>query len=66
MKKLWENFHHQITEDYLYCQIIGLNIIDKFLVSPNSFFPKPKVNSLVIHFNPKKRMEFKIKEYRKP
>ena len=39
-----------------------LNAIDKFLVSPNSFFPKPKVNSLVIHFRPKKEMEFKIKK----
>tara|TARA_Y100000591_G_scaffold329988_1_gene359782 strand:+ start:191 stop:976 length:786 start_codon:yes stop_codon:yes gene_type:complete len=38
-----------------------LNIIDKFLVSPNSFFPKPKVNSLVIHFQPKKRTPFNIK-----
>ena len=40
-----------------------LNIIDKFLVSPNSFFPKPKVNSLVIHFQTEKKdMEFKIKK----
>ena len=31
-----------------------LNIFNKFLVSPNCFFPKPKVNSLVIHFTPKK------------
>jgi len=31
-----------------------LNIIKKFLVSPNCFFPKPKVTSQVIHFNPKK------------
>ena len=38
-----------------------LNIIDKFLVSSNSFFPKPKVNSLVIHFQPKKKISFKIK-----
>ena len=38
-----------------------LNIIDKFLVSPNSFFPKPKVNSVVIHFQPKKRISYKIK-----
>mgnify|MGYP001383345906 CR=1 FL=1 len=30
-----------------------LNPISKFLVSPNCFFPKPKVNSLVIHFQPK-------------
>ena len=32
-----------------------LNVINKFLVSPNCFFPKPKVNSMVIHFKPKKR-----------
>ena len=38
-----------------------LNIVDKFLVSPNSFFPKPKVNSLVINFKPKKKISFKIK-----
>ena len=31
-----------------------LNIIKKFHVSPNCFFPKPKVTSLVIHFQPKK------------
>ena len=31
-----------------------LNLISKFLVSPNCFFPKPKINSLVIHFKPKK------------
>ena len=31
-----------------------LNILKKFLVSPNCFFPKPKVTSMVIHFNPKK------------
>ena len=30
-----------------------LNILKKFLVSPNCFFPKPKVTSLVIHFKPK-------------
>jgi len=30
-----------------------LNILKKFLVSPNCFLPKPKVTSLVIHFKPK-------------
>jgi 16S rRNA (adenine1518-N6/adenine1519-N6)-dimethyltransferase len=30
-----------------------LNILKKFLVSPNCFFPKPKVTSLVINFKPK-------------
>ena len=30
-----------------------LNIIKKFFVSSNCFFPKPKVTSMVIHFKPK-------------
>ena len=38
-----------------------LNIINKFLVSPNSFFPKPKVVSIVIHFKPMKKSLFKIR-----
>jgi 16S rRNA (adenine1518-N6/adenine1519-N6)-dimethyltransferase len=37
-----------------------LNFQKKFLVSPNSFFPKPKVTSMVIHFKPKKQKLFKI------
>ena len=32
---------------------LRLGIIKKFLVSPNCFFPKPKINSMVIHFQPK-------------
>ena len=39
-----------------------LVIIKSFLVSPNCFFPKPKVNSMVIHFKPKKQKLFKIKK----
>jgi 16S rRNA (adenine1518-N6/adenine1519-N6)-dimethyltransferase len=39
-----------------------LDIIKKFLVSPNCFYPKPKVNSMVIHFKPKKKILFKIKK----
>ncbi len=39
-----------------------LNIIDKFLVSPNCFVPKPKVTSMVIHFKPKKYNKFKVKK----
>ena len=31
-----------------------LNILNKFLVSPQCFFPKPKVTSMVINFQPKK------------
>jgi len=39
-----------------------LNIIKKFQVSPNCFLPKPKVTSLVIHFQPKKKFTFNIKD----
>ena len=38
-----------------------LNIISKFLVKANSFYPKPKVKSLVIHFMPKNKNLIKIK-----
>ena len=34
----------------------------KFIVSPNCFFPKPKVKSLVIYFSPKENSSFKIKK----
>ena len=37
-----------------------LKIVNKFDVSPNCFFPKPKVNSTVISFNPKKDNLIKI------
>ena len=40
-----------------------LDVINKFKVSPNCFFPKPKVNSLVIHFKPKK-IKYKIKNFK--
>ena len=38
-----------------------LKVINKFFVSPSCFFPKPKVNSMVIHFKPKNNNQFKIK-----
>ena len=38
-----------------------LKVLSKFLVSPNCFFPKPKVKSIVIHFKPIKRDVDKIK-----
>ena len=38
-----------------------LKVIEKFLVSSNCFFPKPKVTSLVIHFKPKDKIKFSIK-----
>ena len=30
-------------------------VLNKFLVSPNCFYPKPKVNSLILHFSPKRK-----------
>ena len=36
--------------------------VNKFNVSPNCFFPKPKVESIVIHFKPKKKINFLIKD----
>ena len=37
-----------------------LDILNKFLVSPNCFFPKPKVNSQILHFKPKKKKLYNI------
>ncbi len=37
-----------------------LDILNKFHISPNCFFPKPKVNSMIIHFYPKKKILKKI------
>ena len=39
-----------------------LEILKKFLVSRNCFFPKPKVTSIIIHFRPKENITFKIKD----
>ena len=39
-----------------------LFLSDKFNVSANCFFPKPKVNSIVIHFKPKIKSYFFIKD----
>ena len=41
---------------------LKLNFVKKFYISPNWFFPKPKVNSIVIHFKPKKNILSKIKK----
>ena len=38
-----------------------LDILNKFDVSPNCFFPKPKINSTVLHFKHNERGENKIK-----
>tara|TARA_B100000886_G_scaffold135357_1_gene91324 strand:+ start:17499 stop:18290 length:792 start_codon:yes stop_codon:yes gene_type:complete len=39
-----------------------LQAVNKFYVSPNCFFPKPKVESIVIHFKPKKKINYLIKD----
>lgn len=39
-----------------------LNIVKKFFVSPNCFFPKPKITSIVISFNPKDLFIYNIKK----
>ena len=38
-----------------------LEIMSKFNVSPNCFFPKPKIDSTVIHFQAKNKLPGKIK-----
>ena len=38
-----------------------LKVLTKFNVSPNCFFPKPKVDSTVLHLKPNKEMFTKIK-----
>ncbi len=38
-----------------------LKILKKFLISSNCFFPKPKINSMIIHFQPFKNNFFKIR-----
>ena len=41
---------------------LRLKIKDKFFVSKNCFFPKPKVTSMVLHFQPKLNNTYKIKK----
>ena len=36
--------------------------LNKFIISRNCFFPKPKVNSIIIHFKPKTKLNIKIKK----
>ena len=38
-----------------------LQICNKFNVSPNCFYPKPKVNSTVLYFKPKDQISYNIK-----
>ncbi len=52
------------SENYGRLSIISnfrLKILNKFLISANCFFPKPKINSMIIHFQPFKNNFFKIK-----
>ena len=48
-------------EDYQF-YLFKISTEKKFIVSPNCFFPKPKVKSLVIYFSPKENSSFKIKK----
>ncbi len=55
------------TKNYSRISIISnyrLEASKKFLVSPNCFFPKPKINSMIIHFKPKIPKISKIKNLR--
>jgi len=38
-----------------------LNIVDKFNVSPNCFFPKPKIKSTVIYLKPKQNILYNLR-----
>ena len=38
-----------------------LNVVDKFKVSPNCFFPKPKIDSTVLFLKPNNKVETKIR-----
>ena len=52
------------SKDYGRLSIVSnfrLKILKKFLISPNCFFPKPKINSMIIHFQPFKNDFFQIK-----
>ena len=54
-----------LTSNYGRLSILSkyrLNFIKKFLVSPNCFFPKPKIMSLVLHFSPNNKNSYKIKK----
>ena len=52
------------SKDYGRLSILSslmLNVEKKFFVSPNCFKPKPRVNSIVIHFKPKNKKVVNIK-----
>ena len=53
-----------LTSEYGRLSIISnyrLKISNKFLISPNCFFPKPKVDSTVLYFKPNDKIYHKIK-----
>ena len=64
-KELAEKITGQFSEkNYGRLSILNsfrFKVSKKFLVSPNCFVPKPKVYSSVLHFKPKKKLGFKIK-----
>ena len=39
-----------------------LFVYNKFLISANSFAPKPKVTSMILHLKPKKKLLFNLKD----
>ena len=43
---------------------LKLKFIKKFDVSPNCFFPKPKIISTVLHLKPRKKIKYKIKYFK--
>ena len=43
---------------------LRLKFIKKFDVSPNCFFPKPKIISTVLHLKPRKKIKYKIKDFK--
>lgn len=54
-----------LTKDYGRLSILTnlkLLIVNNFIVSASCFFPKPKVNSMVIHFKPKTQNKYNIKK----
>jgi len=60
-KKITANFP---SKDYSRLSILTkyrLSHLNKFDISANCFFPKPKVNSTIIHFKPKIHSKYKIK-----
>ena len=53
-----------LTKDYCRLSIIRnlrLIIVNSFYVSSNCFYPKPKITSMVIHFKPRMKDKYKIK-----